>query len=165
MFQDIAIENSRLFVCGHSLGGALALITADRLAAEGGMPPIRGVFTYGAPRVGDEQFANAYSQSRVGQMTNMWMATGDPVTRVAPHSFDYRHAIAKQFTLRAGAIGVTNLDSQLEIESQQAFFGCFPIIQEAIGAFSRIKNAFQNLNTAEHKIIESYLIQLLAAKG
>ena len=28
--KDIAIDNSRLFVCGHSLGGALALLTLQR---------------------------------------------------------------------------------------------------------------------------------------
>lgn len=163
--KDVSIGKSRLFVCGHSLGGALAKLTASRLAADTNLPPIRGVFTYGAPRLGDSEFANGYRASQAGKMTNLWVATGDPVTHVAPHSFDYRHVVAKQFTLKEGAIGVTDLDSLIEIQSQQAFFEGFPIIQGALGMFSRLKNAFQNLNTAEHSITESYLEQLLAAKG
>lgn len=163
--KNVATDKSRLFVCGHSLGGALAQLTASRLAADSSLPPLRGVFTYGAPRLGDGEFANAYRESQTGQMTNLWVATGDPVTHVAPHSFDYRHVVAKQFTLKEGAIGITDLDSLIEIQSQQAFFNGFPKIQGVLGMFSRLKNAFQNLDTAEHSITESYLKQLLVAKG
>lgn len=42
---------------GHSLGGAVALLTGLRLQ-EAGLP-VAGVFTFGMPKVGDEVFASA----------------------------------------------------------------------------------------------------------
>ena len=161
--KQVADPDSRLFVCGHSLGGALALIMAGRLAADAALPKVAGVFTYGAPRVGDADFASAYRQSAAGQVTNMWIAKGDPVARVAPHSFDFRHAVQKQFLLDEGAIGITDLDDQIAIKTEQAAFGKYPVIQGVIGKFSILKNAFQNLDAAEHSINDSYLRQLLKA--
>ncbi len=140
------------------------MITAGRLAADASLPAIRGVFTYGSPRVGDTDYVSAYRALSVGPRTNMWIATGDPVARVAPHSFDYRHAAEKQFTLDNGAIGITELDSLMAFQAEEAAFSKFPIVQNAVGVFSRLKNAFQNLDAAEHSINDSYLKQLLQAK-
>lgn len=162
--KNVAVSKSRLFICGHSFGGALAVVTAGRLAADASLPKIRGVFTYGAPRVGDTDYVTAYRQTSAGKSVNMWTAAGDPVARVAPYSFDYRHAAGKQFTLAKGAIGVTELDSLIAIQSEQDEFARFPIIEGAIGLFSRLKNAFQNLNSAEHSMNDSYLKQLLEVK-
>lgn len=47
-----------LFLTGHSMGGALAVLAACRLARLG-RPPA-GVYTFGAPRVGDRTFCAAY---------------------------------------------------------------------------------------------------------
>lgn len=162
--KNVAVPESRLFICGHSLGGALALVTAGRLAADASLPVIRGVFTYGSPRVGDTEYVTAYRATSVGPKTNMWIAAGDPVARVAPFSFNYRHAAEKQFTLDDGAIGITELDSLMAAQAEQAAFAKFPIVQGAIGVFSRLKNAFQSLDAAEHSINDSYLKQLLQAK-
>jgi dienelactone hydrolase len=48
-----------LFLTGHSMGGALAVLTACRLAKMG-RPPA-AVYTFGAPRVGDRAFCAGYS--------------------------------------------------------------------------------------------------------
>lgn len=48
-----------LFLTGHSMGGALAVLAACRLAKMG-RPPV-AVYTYGAPRVGDPVFCAGYS--------------------------------------------------------------------------------------------------------
>lgn len=162
--KNVAVPETRLYICGHSLGGAMALITAGRLAADASLPPIRGVFTYGSPRVGDTDHVTAYRTLPVGPKTNMWIAAGDPVARVAPHSFHYRHAAEKQYTLKQGAIGITELDSLIAFQEEEALFAKFPIVQSAVGVFSRLKSAFQNLDAAEHSINDSYLKQLLLAK-
>jgi len=48
----------KLWVTGHSLGGALATLAAARLTNEA--IPVAGVYTFGSPRVGDVAFAAAY---------------------------------------------------------------------------------------------------------
>ncbi len=47
-----------LFLTGHSMGGALAVLTACRLAAAGKRAV--ATYTYGSPRVGDALFCNGY---------------------------------------------------------------------------------------------------------
>ncbi|HXE51563.1 MAG TPA: lipase family protein [Tepidisphaeraceae bacterium] len=48
-----------LFLAGHSMGGALAVLTACRLVRLG-RPPV-AIYTYGSPRVGDRLFCSRYS--------------------------------------------------------------------------------------------------------
>lgn len=52
-------QGQRLWVTGHSLGGALATVTAMRFEQETSIP-VQGVYTFGAPAVGNGAFANAY---------------------------------------------------------------------------------------------------------
>ena len=49
--------NSEIVVCGHSRGGALALITAKFLESHGRGPTC--VVTFGTPKVGDESFVRS----------------------------------------------------------------------------------------------------------
>ena len=51
-------ENRQLWLTGHSLGGALAVLSAARLTR-----PITGLTTFGQPRVGDQQFASQFAPS------------------------------------------------------------------------------------------------------
>jgi hypothetical protein len=48
-----------LFLTGHSMGGALAVLAACRLARLG-RPPV-AIYTFGAPRVGDRTFCAGYA--------------------------------------------------------------------------------------------------------
>jgi triacylglycerol lipase len=52
-------QGQELWITGHSLGGALATLTAMRFEEETSVP-VHGVYTYGAPAVGNGKFANAY---------------------------------------------------------------------------------------------------------
>jgi triacylglycerol lipase len=59
---SLAVSNLRqndqpVWVTGHSLGGAIAIITALKLIEEG--VEVAGVFTFGQPPVGDDEFAKA----------------------------------------------------------------------------------------------------------
>ena len=47
-----------LFLTGHSMGGALAVLTACRLAKMG--RPAVATYTFGSPRIGDPKFCAAY---------------------------------------------------------------------------------------------------------
>jgi hypothetical protein len=48
-----------LFLTGHSMGGALAVLTACRLAKMGRAPT--AIYTFGSPRVGDRSFCAGYA--------------------------------------------------------------------------------------------------------
>ncbi len=47
-----------VWICGHSLGGALATLAAYHLQGDG--VDVRKVYTFGCPRVGDPEFAAAF---------------------------------------------------------------------------------------------------------
>jgi hypothetical protein len=64
---------------GHSLGGALATLAADRF------PGVEGLYTFGSPRVGDAGFANGF---RALGKTYRFVNNNDIVSRVpliGPH--------------------------------------------------------------------------------
>jgi len=68
-----------LWITGHSLGGALALLFALRLEILG--RPIQGVYTFGQPRVGDDDFA-ARVEERLGGRYFRIVHSADPVPLV-----------------------------------------------------------------------------------
>jgi len=78
-----------LFVAGHSLGGAIALLVARWLEAELGHP-VRGIFSLGMPRVGDAAFAAACG-ARVGDRL-FRLVHGDDIVACVPFpAAGYRH--------------------------------------------------------------------------
>jgi hypothetical protein len=54
-----AAEGKPLFLTGHSMGGALTVLTACRLAKMN-RPPV-AIYTFGSPRVGDRAFCAGYA--------------------------------------------------------------------------------------------------------
>lgn len=52
------VQDKPLFLTGHSMGGAMSVLAACRLAKDG-RPPA-AIYTYGAPRVGDQSFCDGY---------------------------------------------------------------------------------------------------------
>lgn len=55
----------RVWLTGHSLGGAVATLAADRLG-----PRARGLFTFGAPRVGDAAFRDGFRLARAWRVVH-----------------------------------------------------------------------------------------------
>src|SRR5262249_34460233 len=53
------LPGRQLYLTGHSLGGALATLAAYRFQKAG--VPVAGVFTFGSPRVFDEELARQYA--------------------------------------------------------------------------------------------------------
>lgn len=74
-----ANPQSTLYLTGHSLGGAVATLSAARLADLGVSSEQLKVITFGAPAVGNEAFARAYEHKF--SLTRIVMA-GDPVNTV-----------------------------------------------------------------------------------
>lgn len=72
-------NDQKVFVCGHSLGGAVASMGAFRLSRAG--IPIQGVYTYASPRVGNQQWAEAYGAAGLQSRTQRWCNKRDIVPR------------------------------------------------------------------------------------
>jgi len=74
--KDPSIFHLPLFITGHSLGGALATVAAKKLIHQGG---IAACYTFGAPRVGDEQWISKI-KSPIYRLVN----AADCVTMLPP---------------------------------------------------------------------------------
>ncbi|KAL6902465.1 Alpha/Beta hydrolase protein [Trichoderma evansii] len=95
---------------GHSLGGAVATLAAATLRTQGLNIDI---YTYGSPRVGNDVFANFVTAQAGGEFRVTHV--DDPVPRLPPILFDYRH-VSPEFWLSTG--NDTTVDyttSQIEV--------------------------------------------------
>lgn len=91
-----AIENRRVYVAGHSLGGALAMLTADWLS-----PRVLGCYTFGQPRVFNGPGARDFN-ARLQPATYRIVNEGDPIPRIPWLFGTYRHAGTKVYLPREG---------------------------------------------------------------
>ncbi len=76
-----------LWFTGHSLGGALATISAGRCVLSPVPSSPEGLFTFGSPRVGNRRFINFVKLNHY-----RWVNNNDIVTRLPPRWLGYRHA-------------------------------------------------------------------------
>ena len=83
-------EVRQVFFTGHSMGGALATICS--LEMDGRFPLLSGniaVYSFGSPRVGNEEFASLFSSSSLKSVRVAHVS--DPVTHVPLELLGYRH--------------------------------------------------------------------------
>ncbi len=80
--------DKQLFICGHSLGAALAQLTAHRFVLSG--RPVAAVYVFGSPRVGNREFKDAYN-ALLGAKTFLHINNQDVVTQVPPQMFGFHH--------------------------------------------------------------------------
>lgn len=86
--EQAMLANERpLWFAGHSLGGAMAAICAGRCKLSAIPSDPAGLFTYGAPRVGDRRYVNYVRLNYY-----RWVNNNDIVPRVPPSFLGYRHA-------------------------------------------------------------------------
>ncbi|MCB0586356.1 MAG: lipase family protein [Phaeodactylibacter sp.] len=89
--QEAARElgaDKKLFLCGHSLGAALAQLAAHRFALEG--YTVAGVYVFGSPRVGNPEYRDAYNELLEAR-TFLHINNKDIVARVPPRILGFRH--------------------------------------------------------------------------
>lgn len=95
VYEDVAAEvaaregfaKKKVYVTGHSLGGALALLCGVRLAKEGKGKAT--VYTFGSPRVGNHEFRRSANELTV----HRWVHAKDVVCMMPSDSMmSYRHA-------------------------------------------------------------------------
>jgi len=98
-FDPIACGAKHLWITGHSLGGALALIAAARLKMKGFSASI---YTYGQPRVGLGEFADRFAIELPGRLYR-FVNQSDIVTRVPPGLL-YQHTGIVKRIVRPGVL-------------------------------------------------------------
>ena len=100
MLKAILLTNPRakFIVTGHSLGGALSVMFAAGLAMHNEadlLSRMAGVYTYGQPRVGDEQFGTFVTEklAKYSLSYKRYVYSFDIVPRIPPdnNSFNYKH--------------------------------------------------------------------------
>jgi hypothetical protein len=87
-----------VFVCGHSLGGALATLAAFRLRNKIGN--VRGLYTYGSPRVGNKDFQKAFVAK--GFVYGRWVNDRDPAPVLPPERLSFVQ-MGKMHRLKSGS--------------------------------------------------------------
>lgn len=76
------LKDRRLYICGHSLGGAMSTIAASRLGDR-----VTCMYTYGSPRAGTKSFVKSFSSTPHYRHVN----NNDIVPKVPFAFLGYRH--------------------------------------------------------------------------
>lgn len=99
--RKIQGKGSKIWITGHSLGGALATLCAGRYGN------VQGVYTFGSPRVGDEAFKDKFDVKMYRFVNNY-----DIVSRVPPW-YPFIHVGVLKFIDGDGIIRDTIPESEL----------------------------------------------------
>lgn len=87
-------DGKSIYVCGHSLGGAMATIATSRMA-----PGVNALYTYGSPRVGTRRFIKSFSTPHFRHVNN-----NDLVCSVPPSFLGYKHHVKPRYINYHGKI-------------------------------------------------------------
>ena len=159
-------EDSRVFLCGHSLGAALAVITAVRMSNDSQMPDARGVFTYGSPRVGDAVFAEEYRRLGLHDRTTAWVTKDDPVSHVPPFAFCYQHVTEWGLQLNPGTCSRIKLDAKSRTKTELEWIADVPATRRLYWLARNLDDLLKAAKRKHdhHSMQRGYLPQLLALR-
>lgn len=101
---DLQRMGRKIWITGHSLGGALALLCGGRIDSA------QGVYAYGAPRVGDEDFR----QSLNGNIYRI--VNNEDIVSRSPSLFVYVHVGELKFIDSEGVVRETLLDEEPSVD-------------------------------------------------
>ncbi len=97
--DDLANDFPRILLTGHSLGAALATLTAGYLS----QTPLANnlhIYSFGSPRVGDSVFSDCMAKVKHDRYVNYC----DLVTRIPSESLGYQHVGTLHFINRHGSV-------------------------------------------------------------
>ncbi|MDF1664743.1 MAG: lipase family protein [Planctomycetota bacterium] len=100
MLEQAQQKGKRIFITGHSLGGALAQLCAAALCQQLIIPT---VYTFGSPRVGGRAFTKRLNNF-LGDKLYRHENNNDAVTRIPPALFGYRHAGQRYLLTESGEL-------------------------------------------------------------
>lgn len=93
-------HSQTVWFTGHSLGGALATLAADRAIRELGCK-VQGLYTYGSPRVGDGGFGKRFTEGGLSKNIYRFINNSDIIAKVPPEIL-YAHVGTTMFIDKAG---------------------------------------------------------------
>ena len=99
MEEALAENKKPLWFCGHSLGGAMANICANRCTLSYIESEPQELYTYGSPRIGCKKYV-----SHVEIKHHRWVNNNDIVTRMPPVFMGYRHNGVEKYIDRNGRL-------------------------------------------------------------
>lgn len=116
--EEIEGSGAPIWVTGHSLGAALATLLSARILDmidEGADLDLAGVYTFGSPRVGNQEFAETFEESieRHGVSAIRFRHANDVVTRIPISMFsniEYEHV---------GQLVYLDRDGEMNIEPEE----------------------------------------------
>ena len=102
--QEFSSGGQPIWVTGHSLGAGLATLATARLTLDNDIG-VAGLYTFGSPRVGDEEFAEAFDNV-MKERTFRFVNNNDVVTRVPLPGklLPYRHIGQLQYFKESGEL-------------------------------------------------------------
>lgn len=139
-FQFINTDNKdrRIWITGHSLGGAIAIVFANMLGVLSTIGnKIAGIYTFGQPRVGNRKFVKCFNKN-FGKKTFRFVHTCDIITRF-PSVFS----------------GYRNNDTMVYIDYYDKIknYGFF------LRTFDRLRNLFLHFGKIHIPEVEEHFIQ------
>lgn len=127
--DDLLAQKERpMWFTGHSLGGALATLAAKRYNR------VRGLYTFGSPRVGDLEFRNHYSATHF-----RFVNDDDIVPRVPPQALLYHHVGEMIFIDGEGHIQINPADLDIDKDAIQDSVG------EVVKSIERIRRGASDM--------------------
>lgn len=142
-----APDAQNVIVTGHSLGGVLAALTAQRIEKEMG-GGVQAVYTFGMPRPGDAALAAAYNE-RLGERTYRLVHADDLVPTVAPSFLGFRHLGRYLHCDRGAKFDGASLSSDTLSDEPQFERGILKDLAQLLhGPLSKLLSPFERLQLA-----------------
>jgi triacylglycerol lipase len=151
----------KIWITGHSLGGALAQICAAETVLRDGIT-VQAIYTFGQPRVGNKEFAQIM-QSQLGDKIFRVVHANDIVPRIPLYSTGYRHYGMRIFYdgVSAPAITPSAVEDTTAAAHTLSSFLPKPSIHFNIAQFEASLNPKKMLATGEAPIMDHLIINYL----
>ena len=119
-----------VLITGHSLGGALAVLTASRALRDLTLQPA-AIYTYGMPRVGDAAFAQSYNRA-LGALTYRMVHGTDVVPTLPGRSLGYSHVGRRLHCERGARFDATALENEAGGEEPRSANGVLSSFMDGV---------------------------------
>jgi triacylglycerol lipase len=148
-------KGQSLWITGHSLGGALALVAAAACTFSDDRMPFNGLYTFGQPRAGNPEFCGN-CDTQFGAQYFRFLNNEDIVTRVPPRLFSH----FPQPDIYAHCGELRYFDDKGQLQSDEHYWNAF-LANVQVGFSKLIELPFLKPIT-DHSIKSGYIDHIAA---